>query len=56
MFIYVMDTRSRDILLKFGYELLKANDNQTVWVFINNPEKQFESLDIPCVVTDTLTF
>lgn len=56
MFIYVMDTRSRDALLKLGYELLKANNEQIVWIFVNKSDLQFDSLDIPCVVSDTLTF
>lgn len=59
MFIYVMDIKSKELLEKLGYELLKTNGNNgeaTVWVFANKDEQQFDSLDIPCVVSDTLTF
>lgn len=56
MFIYVMDTESRDLLLKHGYKLLKENEQQTVWVFKNKDDQQFDSFDIPCVVSDVLTF
>lgn len=56
MFIYVMDTESRDMLADRGFELLKANDKQTVWVFVNKSELTFDMTDIPCVVSDVLTF
>ena len=56
MFIYVMDAESRDVLLELGYVLLKKNKNQNVWVFINKPDHQFDSINVPYVVSDTLTF
>ncbi|MBR4021271.1 MAG: hypothetical protein IKI94_01530 [Ruminococcus sp.] len=58
MFIYVMDIESRDYLIAHGYNLLKDNGNSegTVWVFANKEDCQFDTLDIPCVVSDTLTF
>lgn len=56
MFIYVMDVESRDYLIAHGYALLKGNGNSTVWVFENKDEHQFDTLDIPCVVSDVLTF
>lgn len=31
MFLYVMDTESRDQLLNLGFELLKENDKKTVY-------------------------
>ena len=55
-YVYVMDTESRDMLVDRGFELLKANDKHTVWVFINKPELTFDTIDIPCVVSDVLTF
>ena len=54
MFIYVMDEVSRDALIARGYELIK--DNGEVWVFINKKEFEFSNNDIPCVVSDMLTF
>ena len=56
MFIYVMDIESRDKLVSLGYRLLKGNDTDTVWVFENKMQKQFDNLDIHCVVSDVLTF
>lgn len=58
MFIYVMDADSKCILENLGYTLLKKNDleNGTVWVFVNNGDWKFENLEVPCVVSDVLTF
>ena len=56
MFIYVMDEESRDELLKHGFELLKTHQNGSIWVFANKADRQFDALDVPCVVSDVLTF
>lgn len=56
MFIYVMDTESRDKLQSLGFELLKENATKTIWVFVNKQELNFDTVDVPCVVSDTLTF
>lgn len=56
MFIYVMDVESKDKLLKLGYELLKDDEKNTIWVFSNKDNQQFDSFNIPCVVSDVLTF
>lgn len=56
MFIYVMDKTSKDMLLSYGYELLKENNTKSIWVFVNKPDQNFDVFDIPCVVSDTLTF
>lgn len=56
MFIYVMDEESRDILTSRGFKLLKSNSVGTLWVFENQSDLQFDTLNIPCVVSDILTF
>lgn len=56
MFLYVMDSESKDKLVKLGFELLKENSKKTVWIFKNKPEQLFATVGIPCVVSDTLTF
>lgn len=56
MFIYVMDKRSKNALIKRGYSLLKEDSRNHVWVFANKADAQFDDLDIPCVISDTLTF
>jgi hypothetical protein len=55
MFIYVMDTESRDKLINLGYRLLRS-DRDTVWVFENTDDYRFDFPDVQCVVSDTLTF
>lgn len=54
MFIYVMDERDKNLLESMGYELLKSNGK--VWVFVNKEGLQFDSMSVPCVVSDVLTF
>lgn len=61
MFLYVMDSESRDKLTHLGYTLLKYNnsDDYPVWIFEYSPNENFsleQPIDIPCVVSDTLTF
>lgn len=51
-----MDTKSRDKLQSLGFELLKEDDTKSIWVFVNKQELNFDSIDVPCVVSDTLTF
>ena len=42
----------------WGYfcKLLKENNKKTVWVFVNKSNQSFDSVDVPCVVSDVLTF
>lgn len=56
MFLYVMDTESRDKLLNLGFELLKENGKKTVWVFLNKSNQTFDMVDVPCVISNILTF
>lgn len=58
MFIYVDSEAARDYLLEQGYELLKYNERGPIWVFTNKSEVSFEEVDVdvPCVVSDVLTF
>lgn len=56
MFIYVMDSESKDKMISLGYTLLKEHENKSIWVFAGNGDFKFEATDIPCVVSDILTF
>lgn len=56
MFVYVMDEFSRDRLSELGYELLKEDNVNHIWVFSNKESAQFDDFDVPCVVSDVLTF
>lgn len=55
-FIYVMCSEHKDKLVKLGYKLLKEDKRNGVFVFENREEFEFEKLDIPHVLSDTLTF
>lgn len=54
-----MDIESKNRMEMLGYSLLKDNGNgkqATIWVFANKEDRQFDDLDVPCVVSDILTF
>lgn len=58
-FIYVFDMNTRDKLLAFNYQLLKADENQNVFVFENKGTLTFlkdGAEDFTFVLSDTLTF
>lgn len=56
-FIYVMDEKSKDTLLKKGYNLLKNDGENNIWVFENPHLDVLEfDLDVPHVLSDVLTF
>lgn len=56
-FIYVMDKKAKKELLRKGFELIKSDANNSIWVFENKDATCFE-LDISCpyVLSDVLTF
>ena len=51
-----MDAESRDRLISLGYEFLKKNAKNNVWVFVNKADQSFDMPNIPCVISDILTF
>lgn len=56
-FIYVMNSKDKDKLEALGYNLLKADTNNSVFVFENKMNLNFElDEDIQYVLSDTLTF
>ncbi len=57
MFIYVMDETSKETLLKKGYNLLKNDSLNSVWVF-ENPMPDVVEFDagVPCIFSSVLTF
>lgn len=57
MFIYVTDENSRDHLLTKGFNLLKHDKVNSIWVFTVDCN-DFAELDVdcPCVVSNMLTF
>ena len=55
-FIYVFDAATRDKLLEIGYQLLKTDESQKIYIFENKDELNFASGDFSFVLSDTLTF
>lgn len=58
-FIYVFDTDTRDKLLSATYQLLKADEQQNIFVFENKETHTFSTQlteGLICVLSDTLTF
>jgi len=55
-FIYVFDTTDRDILCAKGFCLLKSDEANNVFIFVNEPELEFALGDISYVSSDVLTF
>ena len=56
-FIYVMNSKDKNKLEALGYNLLKADTNNSVFVFENKMNLNFElDEDIQYVLSDTLTF
>lgn len=58
-FIYVFDTASRDALLREGFLLLKADEENDVYVFENDVTKKAAmsfALGGEHALSDTLTF
>lgn len=56
-FIYVFTKEAMKDLKKKGYELLKEDEKNQIWIFANkNPESLEFTTDYQCVLSDTLSF
>lgn len=55
-FLYVFDKESRDELLVAGFQLLKSDTKNEIYVFANRMDMAFELADISFVRSNTLTF
>ena len=56
MFIHVFSTEDRDALLERGYELIKSDEKNGVYVFNNNDQLKFSDLNIDYVLNNIMTF
>lgn len=56
MFVYVFDLEDKQALLDRGYELIKADDKNGVYVFNNDDQLKFSDLNINYVLNNTMTF
>ena len=61
-FIYIMRDKDRDAMLNMGFELIKANEASSLWVFANKDTLDFaledtlERAGIPYILSDIMTF
>lgn len=55
-FLYVFDKESRDKLISVGFELLKSDNKNDVYIFANRMDMAFELASISFVRSNTLTF
>lgn len=55
-FIYVFDKESRDKMISLGYEMIKENPRDSIYVFENKNTFVFEKNEIQFVLSDTITF
>lgn len=55
-FIYVYTPDARDKLLAKGYKLMKSDEQNKMYIFINNEKLSFSTLDVSYILSDSITF
>lgn len=55
-FIYVYSSEARDKLIAANYKLLKSDDRNRTYVFLNENKLSFEKLDVSYILSDVMTF
>ena len=55
-FVYVFDKESRNKLIDLGYQLVKEDPKNFIYVFENKNNIVFEENQIQAVFSNTLTF
>ena len=55
-FIYVFDEEARDKLLDMNYKLLKRDEKNHIYVFVNERREVFALDGISHILSDTITF
>ena len=55
-FIYAFNEEGRDKLLALQYELLKCDEQNHIFVFLNKKRQDFSCNDFKFALSDTLTF
>lgn len=56
-FIYVFTKEAMKDLKKKGYELLREDEKNQIWIFVNKDPDSLEfTTDHQCVLSDTLSF
>lgn len=55
-FIYVFSDQSKEQMLSLGYELIKADRANDIYVFAFSDHMDFADADISYILSDTLSF
>lgn len=55
-FIYVFCEKDRDTLVDLKYKMIKSDDVNHIFIFLNENEKNFSYGNMKYVLTDILTF
>ena len=55
-FIYVFNSDARDILLGSGFQLVKSDDKNGIYIFANQPTMTFALSQVSYIASNTLTF
>lgn len=55
-FLYVFTKEDKETLLSLGYELLKQDEAQSTFVFVNQDQQRFAECNLPHVATNMLYF
>lgn len=55
-FLYVFSKDNRDLLIAAGYTLLKSDDKNDLYVFVNQANLAFDLADMYFVRSNVLTF
>ena len=55
-FLYVFSKNDRDSLIAAGYTLLKSDDKNDLYVFVNQTNLAFDLVDMYFVRSNVLTF
>lgn len=55
-FLYVFSKDNRDSMIAAGYTLLKSDDKNDLYVFVNQTNLAFDLADMYFVRSNTLTF
>ena len=56
MFVYVTDRAAKDKLLSLGFRLIRSDEKNSLWCFLNRQDVRFEFHGDCCVVSDVLRF
>ncbi len=55
-FIYVYSADARDKLLAANYILMKSDERNKIYIFLNEDKLSFAELDVSYILSDTMTF